>query len=188
MRTSVTTWSLESTDPADLRRARPPRAGARLDRACRPSPELGRYLYTAVGGHWYWTDRLAWTYAQWLERLSHPRVETWLATSEGTPVGYFELDGSRAGEVEIAYFGLLPAAIGQGFGGWLLTEAIQRAWAMGAGRVWVHTCTLDGPAALANYRARGLRVVNERTELVELEGEPPGPWPGAAAPGARTLP
>jgi hypothetical protein len=25
-------------------------------------------------------------------------------------------------------------------------------------RVWVHTCTLDHPAALANYQARGMKI------------------------------
>jgi hypothetical protein len=30
--------------------------------------------------------------------------------------------------------------------------------------VWVHTCTLDGPHALANYEARGLRPF--RTEVL----------------------
>ena len=35
-------------------------------------------------------------------------------------------------------------------------EAGRRAFAVpGTLRVWVHTCTLDGPHALANYRARG---------------------------------
>jgi hypothetical protein len=27
--------------------------------------------------------------------------------------------------------------------------------------VWVHTCTLDAPTALANYQARGLRIYKE---------------------------
>ena len=35
-------------------------------------------------------------------------------------------------------------------------EAIREAWTGGTKRVWVHTCDLDGPAALPNYRARGL--------------------------------
>jgi hypothetical protein len=32
---------------------------------------------------------------------------------------------------------------------------LQRAFDDGANRVWVHTCTLDGRHALANYQARG---------------------------------
>jgi hypothetical protein len=29
---------------------------------------------------------------------------------------------------------------------------------MGASRIWLHTNTLDSPAALKNYEARGFRV------------------------------
>jgi len=32
---------------------------------------------------------------------------------------------------------------------------------MGASRVWLHTCTLDHPSALANYKARGFRIFKE---------------------------
>jgi hypothetical protein len=31
-------------------------------------------------------------------------------------------------------------------------------------RVWVHTCSLDGPAALPNYEARGMVRFAETTE------------------------
>ena len=62
------------------------------------------------------------------------------------------------GEVEIAYFGLAPAFIGRALGGPLLTRALQEAWKSGPARVWVHTCTLDHEAALANYKARGMSI------------------------------
>ena len=68
-------------------------------------------------------------------------------------------------DVEIAYFGLAPRFIGKGFGGYLLSHAIKSAWAWeGTRRVWVHTCTLDHPTALQNYKARGLEVYKVGTE------------------------
>jgi GNAT superfamily N-acetyltransferase len=173
-------------DLAELRPAPAPQGSVEIRRAMQPSPELGRFLYTAAGGNWYWTDRLAWTYEQWLERLSHPRVETWVLYDEGTPAGYFELDGRSDHDVEIAYLGVLPAFIGRRLGGWLLSEAIGRAFAMGSRRVWVHTCTLDSHNALANYQARGMRVFNEQTAAVDLADVPPGPWPGAGVHGPAT--
>src|SRR2546425_1668155 len=103
------------TEPSQLRPSPQPAGAVDIRRAVRPSPELGHFLYTAVGGNWYWIDRLEWTYEQWQQRLSHPRVETW-----------------------VMYLGVLPAFMGQRLGGWLLSEAIRRAWAMGARRVWVH--------------------------------------------------
>lgn len=160
----VTTWSLEMRSPEELRPAPRPSAFADLAlvQARRPSPAFARFLYATVGRDWQWIDRLPWSDAEWLAWLDRPRVETWVAYVEGTPAGYFQLDGaSEPGSVEIAYFGLMPGFIGKGLGGWLLTEAIRRAWALGAARVWVHTCSLDGPHALANYQARGLRVFKE---------------------------
>jgi GNAT superfamily N-acetyltransferase len=61
---------------------------------------------------------------------------------------------------------LLPEFIGRGLGGALLTSAIEEAWRMSPPiyRVWVHTCDLDHPAALANYQARGMVVYKQETE------------------------
>jgi GNAT superfamily N-acetyltransferase len=73
----------------------------------------------------------------------------------------------------------MPRFIGRGLGGWLLTAAIERAWQMGAARVWVHTCSFDHPGALANYQARGMKLFKEVTEEEELPEQTPGPWPGA---------
>lgn len=175
----ITTWYLEQTDPARLRPAGEPAVPVAVTRAEVVSPELNRYLYTAVGGDWYWVDRLPWTWRQWHEWLDRPGVETWLATVRGTPAGYVELDGSTGDEVEIVYFGLLPAFVGQGIGGRLLTRALERSWELGPRRVHVHTCSVDGPAALANYRARGMTLYRTEVEHTDLPEHPPGPWPGA---------
>jgi GNAT superfamily N-acetyltransferase len=85
---------------------------------------------------------------------------------EGGPAGYFELREHDDASVEIAYFGLLPDFIGRGWGKYLLTRAVQIAWDLGATRVWLHTCTLDHPAALPNYLKRGFRPL--RTEEYEI--------------------
>lgn len=186
----ITTWYLEQSAPAELRPARAPGVAVAVTRARLVSPELNRFLYTAVGGDWFWVDRLAWTWRQWHDWLDRAGVETWVATVDGTPAGYVELDGAGGGEVEIAYFGLLPAFVGQGIGGHLLTVGIQQAWRLAerwperasTHRVWVHTCSMDGPAALSNYQARGMRLYRTERETAELPAAPPGPWPGAARP------
>ncbi len=181
----VTTWFLEMRERAALRPAAPPGRPLELRPAVVPSPEFSRFLYTAVGGDWYWTDRLAWTYADWQRWLERPDLSTWVALQEGTPAGYAELEVQRGAgtageiEVEISAFGVLPRFRGAGVGAWLLTEVLRRAWALDPRRVWVHTCSLDGPAALPNYQARGLAVYDQRTEEKSLPARPPGPWPGA---------
>lgn len=173
---AVTTTYLEMTSPDQLRPAVAPVDGWMVRQAEISSPELNRFLYTAVGGAWYWTDRLSWTYAKWLAYLDRPTLQTWVGYLKGTPAGYFELDKGPDGSVELAYFGLLPQFIGRGLGGPLLSTAIERAWGFGAARVWVHTCTLDAPAALHNYQSRGFRVYRQRTDTRLLPERPPGPW------------
>jgi ribosomal protein S18 acetylase RimI-like enzyme len=177
----VTTWYLQMLAPTELRPAPRPSQQACVVRAEVPSPELSRFLYTAVGGRWYWIDRLSWDYGRWQSHLERPEVETWLVLLAGTPAGYVELEAQADDNVEIAYFGVMPRFIGQGLGGYLLTAGVERAWARGARRVWVHTCSLDGPHALANYQARGFRVYDRDTRVVDLPPESPGPWPGASA-------
>jgi GNAT superfamily N-acetyltransferase len=142
---------------------------------------LNRFFYTAVGGDWYWLERLTWSYERWRAYLDRPELETWYATVSGTPAGYFELEAQPEANVELAYFGLLPQFVGRGLGGELLSRAIERAWQMNARRVWVHTCNMDHPGALANYQARGFRIFKEVVEEEELPDKSPGPWPGAKA-------
>lgn len=178
--TAVTTWYLELRSPEALQRARAPRPEPLFMRAEQPLPMLNRFLYTAVGGHWYWRDRLPWTYARWMQWLDRPELQTWVLYDHGTPAGYVELEKQAGDDVEIAYFGLMRECLGRGLGGHLLTLAIDRAWDFGASRVWVHTCSLDGPAALANYQARGMQVYRQEVRHLDLPPTPDGPWPGAA--------
>lgn len=180
-RIPVTTWYLETRQRTALRPAPVPPEPPQILRAEVPSPELNRFLYTYVGSGWHWTDRLSWTWTQWQRWLDRPQVQTWVMNVRGTPAGYVELEAQDGGDVEIAYFGVAAPFLGRGLGGHLLSVGIARAWDMGARRVWVHTCSLDHPAALANYRARGMVVYREETVDKDVPETPTGPWPGAGA-------
>jgi GNAT superfamily N-acetyltransferase len=188
MSTEVTTHYLEMTAPGELRPKRVERADLTLARVDPPMPELNRFFYTAIGGDWYWVDRLPWSYEQWMEFLGRPGVETWALSVAGVPAGYAELDPQPGGDVEVAYFGILSRFVGQGLGGHLLTAAVERAWMAGARRVWVHTCSLDHPVALSHYQARGFRVYRTEVTLVDLPPEALGPWPGARGSGREKPP
>src|SRR5712691_7173562 len=124
----VTTWYLEMLQQSQLRPVACPRADVRVERAAIPSPELSRFLYTAVGGHWYWLDRLTWDYARWFDYLDRAVVETLLLHVSGTPAGYIELEAQPGDSTEVAYFGLLPRFMAQGLGGYLLSVGVERAW------------------------------------------------------------
>ncbi|MFC6919951.1 GNAT family N-acetyltransferase [Meiothermus taiwanensis] len=179
MQQEVTTYYLEMRSPHELRPKRVEMEGLQLIKAEIPSAELQHFLYRSVGGDWYWYEKADWTYQQWLEYAQNPHLHTWVLFLKGTPAGYFQLEVQPDNQVQIVYFGLLPQFSGMGLGGHLLTCALEEAWRLGAKRVWVHTCSLDSPAALANYQARGMQLYKTETRLMEIPDQTPGPWPGA---------
>lgn len=166
-RVQVERTYLELRERCALRPAPCPDQRARVERMERCPASFFRYLYAEVGRAYHWYDRLAWTDEQHRARLEDPAVAIHLLTVAGAPAGYFELQQHADGSVEIAYFGLLPEFLGRGLGKFLLSQAVEAAWALGAARVWLHTCSLDGRAALPNYLARGF--VPYRTEMYEAE-------------------
>ena len=148
---------LELRAPEQLRPAAIPTPSSeiRFVRRDRISVEAYRRLYRDVGERWHWRDRDSWSDERLATLLSSSDIAVWECLVDDESAGFFELARHDDGSVEIAYFGLLERFFGHGLGGAMLTHAAQEAWAMGANRVWLHTCTLDSPHALPNYRARG---------------------------------
>lgn len=167
---TVEVYYLEMRSPSALVYREQP-AGLEV-RECRVKQfEFNRFLYQLVGEPWHWTDKLSWTDEQWKAYVEDEGLRTWVAYQGGTPAGYYELQRQRNGDVEIAYFGLAPKFIGKGYGAYLLYHAIRNAWEWpGTERVWVHTCSLDHPGALSNYKARGLRVYDTVTQEPTANG------------------
>lgn len=165
---AVTVTTLEMRDPGGLRPARDI-PGVRWFPVVDGKASISADMYARVGAPWGWVDRRDWTPAQWSAWADRPGHHLGLLVIDGPTgpltVGYAELDEQAGGDVEIAYLGLLPAFHGRGLGSWLLAEAIRRAWELpGTRRVWVHTCDLDGPTALANYRSRGMVETGREVE------------------------
>jgi GNAT superfamily N-acetyltransferase len=159
----VTTTYLEIDVLEELKRK--PAADARfaVHEAIVPQWQVNRFLYCYVGEQWGWTDKRTWTDERWQAYVDSADFRTFIGFIDDAIAGYYELQKKRD-DVEIAYFGLAPEFIGKGVGGALLSSAIENAFAWGAARVWVHTCTLDHPAALPNYVGRGMRVYATSTE------------------------
>jgi GNAT superfamily N-acetyltransferase len=171
----VTIRYLEMTSPGQLRARRSRRDGLRFVKVPVPTPELNRYCYLAIGGRWSWLERRGWSPAEWETLAARPALETWVLAVDDAIAGYCELERSGE-EVELKYFGLIPAFIGGGLGAHLLTEAVERAWAMGASRVILNTCNLDHPHALANYAARGFREFRTEVQRKEVPHRSPDAW------------
>lgn len=168
MPVQVTRTYLELDTPSALRPVPAPDPAPRVERVGECPPSFYRYLYTEVGRRFHWTDRLAWSDEMIRVHLATPGLSLWLLTWQAAPAGYFELKPHPDASREIAYFGLLPEYFGRGWGGYLLTVAAETAWRERPTRVWLHTCTLDHPAALPNYLARGFRPVREEVYTADL--------------------
>jgi GNAT superfamily N-acetyltransferase len=164
----VTRTYLEMRDPTHLQAAHSDDPRIRVEQMDQCSPSFFRYLYVEVGRNYHWIDRLPWTDEDIVAHLNKPETSLWLLTDDGATAGYFELRRCEDESVEIAYFGLLPGFLGRGLGKHLLTYATEQAWADGANRVWLHTNTLDHPAALPNYLGRGFVVARTETYWVTL--------------------
>ena len=165
----VTVTYLEMTSPSQRSAAPGPAEPVTVRRAECPALSFYRYLYDTVGADWGWYER--WRLSdEALAAIVHDEaVEVFVLYVRGAPAGYVELDRRVGKEVEIAYFGLVPEYIGRGFGPVLLDRALERAWSYGPRRVWLHTCSLDHPKALAVYRRAGFEVYDRRVVPVKTE-------------------
>jgi GNAT superfamily N-acetyltransferase len=159
---------LELRTLADLRGVDSDDALVRFVRHDTMSAAEYRRLYQEVGDRWYWRDRNAWSDERLTSYLASSGVTVWECMVGEASAGYFELEHRTDGTVEVAYFGLSSDFIGRGLGKVMLTRAAREAWAIGPSLVWLHTCTLDSPHALANYKARGFREVRTESFIMQL--------------------
>ena len=127
--------------------------------------QINKFFYKNIGKKHRWTDRLVWSDDDWIKYVSNKKVETYILKINNDLAGYFELIfHSDIKEIEIAYFGLLEEYHNKKIGGYLLSEAIKKAFLRNEiKRVWVHTCTLDHKNALKNYLARGMTIYKKET-------------------------
>lgn len=159
----VTTYYLEMKSASMLKSKKKPKK-LQINECQIKQFQFNRFLYQLVGEAWEWIDKHTWSDDHWKAYAENDNLRTWVAYYRGSPAGYYELQQQNHEDVEIAYFGLVPRFIGQGFGGYLLSQAVKSAWEWkGTKRVWVHTCTLDHPSALQNYKARGMEVYQIKT-------------------------
>jgi GNAT superfamily N-acetyltransferase len=162
--------ALEMTLPA-RRPGIEPDVPLQLERWDACAPERYRLLYRRIGAPWLWWSRLALDDAALCRIIHDPLVELYAVTDRArVEIGMLELDFREPAACEIAFFGFVPKAAGQGFGKWLMRRALQRAWAGGASkaavsRVWVHTCTLDDPRAVGFYVGQGFVPVARFVEV-----------------------
>jgi len=158
-----------------------PTSGFSVRRVERPGLDWYCDLFRRIGTPWLWFSRLRMDDPTLSAIVHDPAVEISALVADGRDEGLLELDFRLPDEVELAFFGLTEALVGRGAGRLLMDAALERAWASRPKRVWVHTCTLDHPGAVAFYRRSGF--VPYRWQ-VEIDDDPrlDGTLPADCAP------
>ena len=163
----VTVYYLEMLTPS--RRSVPaPRDGVTVLHARTPSVSYYRFLYDAVGKDYHWVRCKRLSDVEVASVIQDARNELYVLQVDGSPAGFAELDRRQPAEIELVQFGLLPDFIGQGWGKWFLRWIIDKASGYWPKRFWLHTCTLDHPAALPMYKKAGFVQYKEAAIRREL--------------------
>jgi len=153
-------------------KARPfPNAPLHLRRLKNPEPTAYRSLYKLVGAPWLWFSRLCYSDEELAALLTNPATQlSIIEDRRRDAAGMLELDFRQDGQCEITYLGLVPSLNGKGFGTWLMAHGLALAWAGQKNRptverVWLRTCTLDHPGAMAFYQKNGFTPVKQEIEI-----------------------
>ena len=162
----VTVYYLEMLAPSQ-RDVPAPRNGLTVLHVKQPSVPYYRFLYDAVGKDYNWLSRRKLSDDELAVILGDSLNEVHVLHVDGSPAGFAELDRSEAGEVELVQFGLMDDFIGQGLGTWFLQWTIDKVWSYEPRRFWLHTCTLDHPAAVPTYKKAGF--VQNKEEQIRRE-------------------
>ncbi len=121
-----------------------------------------RELYYGVGEKWFWLDRMVMSDEILFEKINTANVDIFVLIVKNEVAGYIEFVKDNK-YIEILYFGLIPAFIGQGLGKYFLQWVIAKAWSYQPEWIQLNTCTLDHPNALNVYKTAGFKEV--RTEI-----------------------
>jgi RimJ/RimL family protein N-acetyltransferase len=129
-------------------------------------PDVGfyRYLYNTVGERWLWWRRRMTSDRDLQAHLNKDVTKIYAFYRNGQPYGFFELDLSPYPDIDLAYFGLMPFAIGQRLGASALRLALNAAWELTPRAITVNTCTADHPSAMAAYLRAGFRLLETKSD------------------------
>ncbi|MCE2564343.1 GNAT family N-acetyltransferase [Komagataeibacter sp. FNDCF1] len=149
--------------------------GYSIRRVPRPGVAWYRGLYDAVGRDYCWWLRRVMPDSRLATLLSSPGIGVYVLYDGDVPAGFCELDSRYGPDVNIAYFGLLPAWIGRGVGRAFLHQMVATAWRLQPAVVRVNTCSADHPRALPNYLRAGfrrVRTIHETWSIPDALGMP----------------
>jgi GNAT superfamily N-acetyltransferase len=162
---SVVTY-LEMRERPQVPLVQPP-SGLSVRKVLKPELDWYRVLYRAVGQDWLWFSRLRMSDSELAGIIHNRLVDVYALSSGKDDKGLLELDRRAGPDVEITYLGLTADFLGRGAGQFLMTKALDAAWAHTPARVWVHTCSLDHPRALEFYVKAGFVPYKRSIEIAD---------------------
>ena len=155
---------LEIKSLNELNDVKKPDENCKIEILENPDFQLNKFFYKQIGKKYFWKDRLEWSNKNWIDYVSNKKISTYVLKDNEDIVGYFELIFHNIKEeAEIAYFGILEDYFGKKLGGYLLSQAIKKAFQLNINRLWLHTCSLDHKNALKNYLSRGMAIFKSET-------------------------
>lgn len=154
------TWWLQQTQVPENLISKLPK-GVMVIKAIKPTRSFYLFLYTEVGRHFQWYNRLMLPHSELEEILQDPMNEFFVLYINGVPGGFAELDIHSDYSTEVVYFGLTPDFTGKGLGTSFMRYIIRHAWQRNISKLWLHTCNLDHPSALNFYIKNGFEIYDE---------------------------
>jgi GNAT superfamily N-acetyltransferase len=145
-----------------------PRSKVAILKAEHPPVHFYRYLYDTIGDAYFWVDRRKLSGPQLAAVIQDPQVELFVLYLDGNPAGMAELDMRDSSIGQLAYFGLMPEAVGKRLGYFFLYHAVMNAWVRPISKLLVNTCTLDHPRALPLYQRLGFVPYSREDRYIEL--------------------
>jgi GNAT superfamily N-acetyltransferase len=140
-------------------------AGLAVRHVVRPATGWYRDLYRRIGEQWLWFSRSIIPDLELSRILTDPMTRVLALERDGHALGLAELASAVSQEVEIAMFGVVSEVSGTGAAGFLMDHALSQAFASGARRIWLHTCTWDHPAAIPFYLRHGFSAYKYAIEV-----------------------
>ena len=156
---------LEMDEPPELVFKEEALPNTLLIKAKNPPVNYFLNLYERVGEDYEWTDKLFCKRDDVEKFLFDGSVEFFTFLIDGWTAGFFILDRRKTNICELAYFGLVPDAVGRGYGTHLLKLALKMSWGCcETNKVIVNTNSLDHPRAILLYEKMGFKCVRTKNE------------------------
>lgn len=153
-----------------------------MTRITMPDCASYRATFLEIGAPWLWDRVSEMSDAEIAEHFADPRQHLYYGYDEsGTHLGMVEFLVTDSNEIEITYFGLFPSLTGRGFGKRLMAGALDLAWRLDPGRIWLHTSSFDHHSVIGFYRACGFVPFATGFEIID-DPRIKGTLPRSAAP------